>query len=477
MGQNPSIYDPVSFSKFAAPLAIQEIWSAYREPRFARSCIACTNVAESGVTIPHVGLVISSGVQRRVSTDVRTGVTINALQTLSKAQLLQQLGLSGRTDCGVHITIMSHEQYLSQMRSSDLAQLEETDMISPMILRSLVTGRSFARLPFLCPPHPMVQTHAKEKMFLHRLLDSKGVTRIGRAAACMDLPCEWAQFLYTCAERGLEDSALILIATWYRQGPAMTQQVNVNHGHPDGDLLTSILAYEWFIACQRNCSHTHKHTDWKVNVTQEWRACERVGLIHHVMVAIHESVLVLQQTFEANRHAFPEVPKRHFGSPGYSTLLLHSVCTSFFDRCLIKLPTGEYVSPQYGGTWNLESSSLCHYPTTIIALNRTVRDGASYVSGLTPIPEEWLVERDWHITNHWEDQFCRDVYEDLCCFAEFQHLRATALLSPGTAPLVCPVDSLVNTHPSPPLGVEYRSGETVLGRRLRIPRTTNGMCS
>ena len=72
--------------------------------------------------------------------------------------------------------------------------------------------------------YPMVQTHAKEKMFLHGILDTKGVTKMGHATACMDLPCEWAQFLYTCAERGLEDRALILIATWYRQGPAMTQQ-------------------------------------------------------------------------------------------------------------------------------------------------------------------------------------------------------------------------------------------------------------
>ena len=75
---------------------------AYRDPRFARSCIVCTNVAESGITIPNVGIVISSGVQRHVSTDVRTGVTVNALQTLSKAQLLQQLGRSGRTDWNSH---------------------------------------------------------------------------------------------------------------------------------------------------------------------------------------------------------------------------------------------------------------------------------------------------------------------------------------------------------------------------------------
>ena len=130
-----------SYEMISAPHAFQELWIAHREPRFARSCIVCTNVAESGITIPNVGLVISSGVQRRVSTDVRTGATVNALQTLSKAQLLQQLGRSGRTDCPVHIMMMSHDQYLSQVRSADLAQLEESD-ISPMILRSLVAGKS-----------------------------------------------------------------------------------------------------------------------------------------------------------------------------------------------------------------------------------------------------------------------------------------------------------------------------------------------
>ena len=96
---NPSLFEAESFDMWCAPFEIQKVWKAHRECRFARSCIVCTNVAESGITIPNVGVVISSGVQRRVSTDVRTGVTVNALQTLSKAQILQQLGRSGRTDC------------------------------------------------------------------------------------------------------------------------------------------------------------------------------------------------------------------------------------------------------------------------------------------------------------------------------------------------------------------------------------------
>ena len=189
--------------------------------QFARSCIICTNVAESGVTVANVGLVISSGVQRRVSTDIRTGATANALQTLSKSQMRQQQGRIERTDEGDHINMMSYGQYTSQVRSADLAQLEESD-ITPMTLRSLVAGRPFSRQPFLCQPNMVVQLHAKERTFLHGMLDNKGVTRMCQAVACMDLPCDWAQFLHTCAERGLEDGAIIIIiANWHREGPGL----------------------------------------------------------------------------------------------------------------------------------------------------------------------------------------------------------------------------------------------------------------
>ena len=118
------------------------------------------------------------------------------------------------------------------------------------------------------------------------------------------------------------------------------------------------------------------------------------------MHAISEAVQALSRAFEDHKDVFPRAPKRNIGSPSFSTLFAHSIWTAFFDRCLINLPTGEHVSPQYGGAWTLESPSLAHYPTVTIVLNRNVRDGSSYASALTPIPEEWLVERDWHIVHH-----------------------------------------------------------------------------
>ena len=74
--------------------------------------------------------------------------------------------------------------------------------------------------------------------------------------------------------------------------------------------MTSILAYLWFIECKKN--HSSRPDD---AAAMEWRACAKIGLIHHVLVAIHESVMVLRQTFKENRQAFPEVPTKSFWKP------------------------------------------------------------------------------------------------------------------------------------------------------------------
>ena len=116
-------------------------------------------------------------------------------------------------------------------------------------------------------------------------------------------------------------------------------------------------------------------------------------------LAIHESVIVLQQVFNEHRLAFPEVPKRHFGSPGYSTLLLHSVLDRILRSMSDQVANRRMCLATIWWFRTLESASLCHHPTAIIALNRTIRDGVSYVNCLTPIPEEWLIERDWYIVN------------------------------------------------------------------------------
>ena len=59
LGRNPDIYDEEEYKVHDAPWQAQEQWAPYRGNRFVRSCIICANVAESGVTVANVGLVIS----------------------------------------------------------------------------------------------------------------------------------------------------------------------------------------------------------------------------------------------------------------------------------------------------------------------------------------------------------------------------------------------------------------------------------
>ena len=144
LGQSKGLFTPESFEMFSAPPAFQELWAAHRERGLRDLALCAPMLQNQGSLSTHGRSCNQFWCAEESSTDVRTGATVNALQTWSKAQLLQQLGRSGRTDCGVHITMMSHGQYLSQVRSADLAQLEETEY-QPYDLTSFVAGRSFAR--------------------------------------------------------------------------------------------------------------------------------------------------------------------------------------------------------------------------------------------------------------------------------------------------------------------------------------------
>ena len=117
--------------------------------------IVRSNVAESAITISGVGVVVSSGVHRRVSVDMRSGVAVNALQTLSKSQVTQQMGMTGRTDEGDQILMMSKDKFVEQVRAQDVAHLEESDL-TPMRLRSIsCCWKVLCSRAFLC----VLQTH------------------------------------------------------------------------------------------------------------------------------------------------------------------------------------------------------------------------------------------------------------------------------------------------------------------------------
>ena len=108
------------------------------------------------------------------------------------------------------------------------------------------------------------------------------------------------------------------------------------------------------------------------------------GLLHHLMEAVWEAA-ELNKTFESIAlHS-----RRHSMSPVFCTLITHVLWCSFYDKSIVELPTGDHLSPEYGGLWKLESCYLAYDPGCLIALRRSAHDGKSWISGSISIPEEW----------------------------------------------------------------------------------------
>ena len=71
------------------------------------------------------------------------------------------------------------------------------------------------------------------------------------------------------------------------------QQHYVNHGHPDGDIMTSLMAYHWFSETREY--HATRNRDHRAAWREELPSCKKVVLLHHVMHSIWESVSLGRQ--------------------------------------------------------------------------------------------------------------------------------------------------------------------------------------
>ena len=75
--------------------------------------------------------------------------------------------------------------------------------------------------------------------------------------------------------------------------------------------------------------------------------------------------------------------------------------------------TGRYATPVYGGEWTTGRTMLAYSPLFLLPLKKGIIDGNPILHWLMPIPVEWLIERDWWIQTHWEDNDSREVYRQL----------------------------------------------------------------
>ncbi len=82
-------------------------------PTGRRKLVIATNIAETSLTIEGIRVVVDSGLERRVSFDVRSGISKLNTRTISKASAEQRAGRAGRLEAGLCYRMWSQEAYAS----------------------------------------------------------------------------------------------------------------------------------------------------------------------------------------------------------------------------------------------------------------------------------------------------------------------------------------------------------------------------
>ena len=187
-------------------LTLEEQSRAF-EPGSRRKVILATNVAETSITLPGIGVVVDSGLVRQ--TRYHYGRGYLTLVPVASDSAEQRAGRAGRTGPGVCIRLWSKSARLEPLT---LPEIYREDL-SPLVLASAACRMDVGRLPFLDPPKPHALAAAKEELTLLRAIDEEGrITERGSLLFGQPLDAPLAGLLVEAEKRGCLEAAIDLVA-------------------------------------------------------------------------------------------------------------------------------------------------------------------------------------------------------------------------------------------------------------------------
>ena len=185
------------------------------KPQKIRKIILASNVAESSLTIPGVGVVVDAGLQREAIFDPWSGISELITGPCSKASAIQRAGRAARTGPGVCLRLYSELDYqarapftLPEVLKSVLLELAQWDLVPE-------------EFPWPSPPALTAWQSARELLMKLQALEGTHLSSIGLAMAQLPLPPRAARALVAAREQGtptaLKDM-IRLLAQWLERG-------------------------------------------------------------------------------------------------------------------------------------------------------------------------------------------------------------------------------------------------------------------
>lgn len=189
-----------------------------------RKVILATNVAETSLTIPDIGVVLDSGLERR--TVQRNGRTTLMLKSISRASAKQRAGRAGRVMDGVCVRLYGEHAALELVTPPELQREELTE---PM-LAAACCGAPFESLSFLDPiPEKSLNSATQTLLTMEAINSDHQITEHGKKLYPLPIDALYADIVTRIKTKALKEAMVDLTAAL--SVPARLYQLPNNAEH------------------------------------------------------------------------------------------------------------------------------------------------------------------------------------------------------------------------------------------------------
>lgn len=152
-------------------------------PNGQRKIVLATNVAETSLTIEGISVVVDSGLERRATFDLKSGVSKLETRQVSKASSVQRAGRAGRLGPGICYRLWAQEQQ-ERLEEQAPPEILHSDLAS-LLLDAAQWGTIPETLPFLNPPPAAALAAARNLLAQMQILVAGKLTPHGQQVAAL----------------------------------------------------------------------------------------------------------------------------------------------------------------------------------------------------------------------------------------------------------------------------------------------------
>ncbi|XP_065062632.1 uncharacterized protein LOC135689367 [Rhopilema esculentum] len=356
----------------------------------SRKIVFSTNVAETSVTIPGIKFVIDTGRVKEKMFDAKRGNSYLEVKMVSKSSAIQRMGRAGRTGPGICIRLYSQGAY-EKLDENTEPEIKKMHLASAVLSLMALGIHDVKGFDFIERPDDKALETSLDVLRMIGAVDwGDSITTQGKKMAKLPVDPRTAKIVLDGLERGCKDKSVILAAAtvfssniYIRFGSEEDKEKSdigkLDFCKEEGDLLTIVDIFE------------------KWNSKDGKREQNKWCVENFVNAKSMRSIKELEKEIKfALREVEPSIKPDSRPIEEERTLLKRLITSAFYDN--IAYFTGNsrlgYWSPKYSQRFQLHPSSVVSAlgmePEFLVFQDVLKTPTASYITGITPIEEQFL---------------------------------------------------------------------------------------